>query len=214
MDSSGHNTTATTTDGPSKSERLVQVCVKPKLRCTICTDEYFADRLLKPCYCGAPFCPGCIKDMFIKACQDVTRMPPHCCRQFQISLAKPYLTETQLALFRRKYEEWSTANPFYCPVPRCSAFIPERLFKSAEHGKGKQRADSVVGVPSASLVQCPDCQAIICTACRDLAHPGAACKELEMGLDKETAKLLKDWGYKRCPKCGHGVRRMFGCDHM
>jgi hypothetical protein len=31
--------------------------------------------------------------------------------------------------------------------------------------------------------------------------------------DEMLALLLK-WGYKRCPRCGHGTRRMFGCSHM
>jgi hypothetical protein len=27
-------------------------------------------------------------------------------------------------------------------------------------------------------------------------------------------ELVKKWGYKECPRCGHGLRRMFGCSHM
>jgi hypothetical protein len=40
------------------------------------------------------------------------------------------------------------------------------------------------------------------------------CENLAFGVDEETAKLLMSWGYKRCPKCFNGVKRMYGCNHM
>lgn len=80
--------------------------------------------------------------------------------------------------------------------------------------RGKQRVDSGIGTPTSPVIACPKCEVEICSNCRDFAHPDSTCRSLEFGIDKETAELLKSWGYKRCPKCGNGVKRMFGCNHM
>jgi len=33
-------------------------------------------------------------------------------------------------------------------------------------------------------------------------------------VEGRTLELLKSWGYKRCPHCKAGVRKMYGCTHM
>ncbi|KAI9717791.1 MAG: hypothetical protein M1812_004520 [Candelaria pacifica] len=77
--------------------------------------------------CSSPYCITCLKSMFLSACKDQSRMPPRCCRVIQLSVVLPHLSDQEIALYRSKYEEWSTPNPLYCPVPSCSAFIPPRL---------------------------------------------------------------------------------------
>jgi hypothetical protein len=190
--------------------------VEPCLICGVNTCNGKKDTDLRPCSrCHNLFCAICLRQMFIDACTDMSRMPPRCCNQIPLHHAKPYLTQKEISLFKAKYEEWSTPNPFYCPVPTCSAFIPERLLpeKSAAR-KDKQRVDSGVGTLASVAFTCPSCETDICVTCRDVAHPNATCNPLEFGVDKETAELLKLWGYKRCPKCGNGMKRMFGCNHM
>jgi len=190
----------------------------PSPQCLICCneiDEKNKHQILTPCKCGNTYCPPCLKDMFVAACKDITRMPPRCCTQIPLYHARPYLSAEEAAEFRAKYEEWSTPKPFYCPVARCSAFIPNRLLPQVRtNSKGKQRVDSGVGTPTSPTVSCPNCKVDICTKCRSLAHTGGTCLPLEWGIDKDTAELLERWGYKRCPKCSHGVKRMFGCNHM
>ncbi|KAF2686010.1 hypothetical protein K458DRAFT_416374 [Lentithecium fluviatile CBS 122367] len=191
----------------------------PTLACIICGDDFpVEDKCIvrKPCSrCTSPYCADCLKKAFLVACSDMTCMPPKCCAQIPIHHVRPFLTEEEVALFRAKYEEWSTQNPFYCPVARCSAFIPDRLLPQAKtKSKGKQRVDSGVGTPTSPVIACPSCETEICTNCRDLAHANATCDPLEFGVDKATAELLQAWGYKRCPKCGNGLKRMFGCNHM
>jgi hypothetical protein len=187
-------------------------------QCLICCMDMPKDSLvevLKPCLaCTSVYCAPCIKKMFLDACKDTSRMPPRCCVPLNIQQAKPYLTTEEVALFRAKYEEWSTPNPLYCPVPACSAFIPDRLLPEHLRTKTKRRVDSGVGTPKSETFACPTCEASICVDCRQHAHPGSMCTIGEFGLDEETAKLLQQWGYKKCPKCGHGVKRMFGCNHM
>jgi hypothetical protein len=190
--------------------------VEPVPQCIICcayTPENGAKEFIKPCRsCQSDYCTLCVRNMFLDACKDSSRMPPRCCVPVNIHHAKPYLSAEEATLFRSRYEEWCTPNPIYCPVPVCSAFIPDRLVP--QHVRTKQRADSGIGTPSSTSFACPTCDADICTDCRQQAHPGSMCSIHEFGLDAETAKLLKMWGYKKCPKCGHGVKRMYGCHHM
>lgn len=170
-----------------------------------------------PCSrCDNPYCPPCLKNMFVEACRDLSRMPPRCCNQIQLHHVRPFLSQEELDIFKAKYDEWGTPNPFYCPVARCSAFIPNYLLPSKRgNGKGKQRVDSGVGTPTMSMVSCPKCEANICTTCRNLAHEDGICNPLQFhGIDKATADLIERWGYKKCPRCGNGVKKMFGCSHM
>ncbi|KAH8707630.1 hypothetical protein GQ44DRAFT_715722 [Phaeosphaeriaceae sp. PMI808] len=193
-----------------------------EIQCLICcdvlpgkTDANHAKEAIYPCKsCDNPYCANCVKKMFMDACTDMSRMPPQCCYNIQIHHAKPLLTKEELATFRSKHEEWSTRNPMYCPVPVCSAFIPNRLLPKQMRTQAKERADSGIGTPTSEAFACPTCTADICPACRQQAHPGSICVSNESGLDAETAKLLKSWGYKKCPRCGQGVKRMYGCNHM
>jgi len=171
--------------------------------------------IIRPCRSSNHiYCADCVKDMFINACKDSSRMPPRCCTPFNLQYAKPYLTKEEAALFRVKYEEWCTPDPIYCPMPTCSAFIPDRLLPEHVRTNKKRRLDSGVGAPTLESFGCPTCKADICTGCRQQSHPDSICNINEFGLDADTAELLKKWGYKKCPKCGHGVKRMFGCNHM
>ena len=191
---------------------------EPEVTCIICCEPGVFSKDNKPIKacrpCGSTYCAPCLKDMFVAASKDISRMPPRCCIQIPLYHARPHLTEAEATEFKSKYEEWSTQNPLYCPVPTCSAFIPDRLIPQTLSLKGKQRIDSMVGTPTLAEFPCPTCNADICTKCRQRAHPGSMCGSLEFGVDEETAKLLKSWGYKRCPKCSNGVKRMFGCNHM
>ncbi|XP_014560684.1 hypothetical protein COCVIDRAFT_88624 [Bipolaris victoriae FI3] len=171
-------------------------------------------KFFKPCKnCDSVYCGSCIRYMFIEACDDMTLMPPRCCGPIQLHHATPHLSREEIAVFKAKYEEWLTPNPFYCPVPTCSAFIPERLLPE-QTKTDRKRTDSGTGIPTSKTFACPACESSICSDCRLTAHPSSACNVSEFGIDEETTKLLKSWGYKQCPKCRHGIKRMFGCRHM
>ncbi|KAF2264931.1 hypothetical protein CC78DRAFT_616324 [Lojkania enalia] len=190
------------------------------IQCLTCCEQFPENQehltVVRPCrICGSAFCGVCIKKMFTEATKNTSRMPPRCCGQLQLHVARPFLSKTEAMRYRQKYEEWSTANPFYCPVPTCSVFIPNRLLPiSGALKDGKRRVDSVIGTPTSPVITCPNCEADICTSCRQPAHSNTMCNKLEFGVDAGTAELLKSWGYKRCPKCGNGIRRMYGCNHM
>ncbi|KAF1842893.1 uncharacterized protein K460DRAFT_340447 [Cucurbitaria berberidis CBS 394.84] len=191
------------------------------VQCLICCtqlpkerDPMHAKEVLRPCrLCNNAYCITCVKKMFIEACKNTSSMPPSCCGQIHLHNVRPYLSQEEIAEFKSKYEEWSTLKPFYCPIPTCSVFIPGRLLPQQAKSEGK-RVDSGIGTPTANTFDCPTCQAGICVGCRQVAHPNSLCNVGEFGIDAETEALLKGWGYKKCPKCGHGLRRMYGCAHM
>jgi hypothetical protein len=108
---------------------------EPVPQCIICCKDLpeemeinFVKEAIKPCRsCSSTYCVDCVRGMFIEACKDVSRMPPRCCVPFNLHQFKSILSTEEVALFRSKYDEWSTPNPTYCPIPICSAFIPDRL---------------------------------------------------------------------------------------
>jgi hypothetical protein len=195
---------------------------EPEVQCIACCtqlpkekDPVYVREVIKPCRsCNSAYCVSCVKGMFLNACKDSTRMPPRCCMQIHLHHIKPYLNGEEVSEYKAKYEEWSTPKPFFCPVPTCSTFIPDRLLPQQAGTKGKRKVDSGIGTPTSPTLQCPKCEGDICVDCRQVAHPDNLCANLDLGLDADTAALLKGWGYKRCPKCSQGLKRMYGCNHM
>lgn len=195
---------------------------EPEVQCIgCCTDlpkaktPRYAHEVIESCRsCNSTYCIQCVRSMFIRACKDFTQMPPRCCVQIHLHHIKPHLTAEEISEYKSKYEEWSTPKPFYCPRPTCSVFIPERLLPRQAGSKGKRKADSGIGTPKPPMLMCPKCEVEICIKCRQVAHTDTLCASLDLGIDAETAALLKAWGYKRCPKCSQGLKRMYGCNHM
>lgn len=58
---------------------------------------------------------------------------------------------------------------------------------------------------------CPKCHIAICTSCKQIEHGKKPCDTT--ALDHETA-MLATFGYKRCPRCKAGVKKMYGCSHI
>lgn len=203
-------------------EKKAKVREDPEVQCVACCtqlpkrrDPRHALEVIKPCRsCNSAYCIACVRDMFLSACKDSARMPPRCCMPIHLHHIKTHLTSGEISEYRSKYEEWSTEKPFYCPKPVCSAFISQRLLPERTEGKRRRKVDSGIGTPEASHFQCPKCDVEICVDCRQLVHPDSLCTNLDFGIDPDTAALLKSWGYKRCPKCGQGLKRMYGCNHM
>lgn len=204
----------------------------PEVKCSCCceTIDWKREKVLRPCKsCSMPICNSCIRRMFVNAYKNEANMPPRCCVPIPVTYARLVLSAEEVTLFKEKYEEWSTPNRVYCPVPTCSAFIPYRLFPtSAMKGrmpaqKGNHTVPTGIQTPpptppfSASEVPpsipCPKCAVLICCSCKQFAHPGTPCSEIQ-DIDPEIADLLRRWGIKRCPKCRAAVRRMYGCSHI
>jgi hypothetical protein len=142
-----------------------------------------------------------------------------------IHVGSKLLSKEEAMEYRTKFEEWKTdaKDRVYCPKPTCSVFIPLKALRATgkipDETNAKEKRDSKdPAVPSLEelaatpSIECPKCTTIICVTCKSFAHPMEPCKA-ETQNDEMLALLLK-WGYKRCPRCGHGTRKMFGCSHM
>lgn len=120
----------------------------------------------------------------------------------------------QIELYEAKFEEWSTPNRLYCPVPTCSTFIPPKLYSSriSTPTNGELNSSNFTFSPQTSQlmeqVACTMCHDSVCTKCRSLMHDGD-CPESDM--EPELEACLKELKIKRCPKCRSGVRRTLGC---
>lgn len=76
--------------------------------------------------------------------------------------------------------------------------------------------------PSGPKMVCNHCQFETCAKHRRPWHTGQSCTEFDMDpaqierLEEEeaTAKLLSQEATSICPKCGQGVTKTDGCDHM
>jgi hypothetical protein len=179
----------------------------------------------KRCASG-DFCGECLKNWFLDACKNESKMPPKCCSIIPLSAVTKLLNSLQIELYKAKYEEWATPDRIYCPVPTCSAFIPQRLYIKIRQGPSTPRNTSRITDTSNQLqnlqqalpkkdikphVACPTCGISVCTKCRSLSHIGT-CPESD--IDPVLEEQLKKWKIKRCPKCRTGVRRMYGCSHI
>jgi IBR domain, a half RING-finger domain len=147
-----------------------------------------------------------------------------------LHFAVNFLSAGEIALFKEKFEEWGTPGKdrVYCPQTKCTAFIPVRargVFKQPEekktgngNRKGKNRSKSPLqnldNTFTEQTITCTACKTHVCLACRTHAHSDKPCNPASNQLDETLTAQLEKWGYKRCPRCGHGVRRMHGCGHM
>jgi len=144
------------------------------------------------------------------------------------------INKPQIELYKSKYEEFSTPNRLYCPVPTCSAFIPPKTYVIPKStlsddftflttslgpftGLRPQapvfQSNGSVQSPTETRprVSCPDCGVVICMKCRAVAHLGE-CSGSD--IPPELEERLKKWRIKRCPRCRAGVRKVFGCSHV
>ncbi|KEQ73721.1 hypothetical protein M436DRAFT_17647, partial [Aureobasidium namibiae CBS 147.97] len=159
----------------------------------------------QPCRgCDVSYCEDCIRNMFLQATRDSTSMPPRCCFIFSTMVALEFLTTAEADAYRLKFEEWVSTKKTYCPVPKCSRFIPDRAIKGRVSAK-------FATLPATACFSCPECHIGICPSCKQVAHSGKPCDNTAQ--DHEIA-MLETYGYNKCPRCGHGVKRMYGCRHM
>jgi hypothetical protein len=131
-------------------------------------------------------------------------MPAKCCNLIPLHLAVKYLSKEEATQYRLGFEEWNTnaKDRIYCPNLRCSEFIPKRY------------VDKETIIDDLKTFQCPKtgCGTQICRDCKSYTHVGLPCSQ-DKEQDAAIAQVMQ-WGYKQCPRCGHGIRKMYGCSHM
>jgi len=172
--------------------------------CCLCFEKFDQSALISVCKTSPQdlWCGGCIERAFQRAVEDRECMPAKCHSIIQLQYAAPFISEETAANYKDRFDLWSTKNRVYCPVPSCSAFIKPRLIDAAQDKKSE----------SYGKLECPECHIPLCVKCQEVDHPDQECPSGE--IDPEIMEALTRWGYKRCPKCGEAVRRMYGCRHM
>ncbi|KAG8628134.1 hypothetical protein KVT40_004007 [Elsinoe batatas] len=101
----------------------------PTHPCVICCDSLPEEDMKQPCrFCKEWFCGECIADMFDRAIDTPTAMPPKCHMIFQLHTGLPLLSPERAQMFRDKFEEWLAIDKVYCPIKTCATFIPERVY--------------------------------------------------------------------------------------
>jgi hypothetical protein len=146
--------------------------------------------------------------MFRGAVDDKARFPARCCGIIQIHTVLPGLDSRVAKAYRAAFEEWMASKKVYCPDGTCSAFIPERLMP---HKNPQATSKEMAAVFPSHSFPCPICKTAICTSCRKLDHRGAECSTKQ---DDDDAAMVTSLGFKRCPRCGEGVKKMWGCVQM
>lgn len=146
-------------------------------------------------------------------------MKPGCHNLIQLHTILPDFPEADAKIYRAKFEEWLEKDKLYCPVPRCSTFIPSRLRNPATSSRTPSNQvpgltpnqQSKSALKEVSITTCPACQLAICTTCKQKDHRPSPC---DFSEEDEERAMLRSFGYKRCPHCKRAVRRMLGCQHL
>ncbi|KAF2172433.1 hypothetical protein M409DRAFT_50133 [Zasmidium cellare ATCC 36951] len=96
--------------------------------CVLCGSTNKDDHLIRACRrCDANYCYQCLHEYFLNALDSPSLFPPRCCCLIQLYTLLPSFDADKAARYREMLEEWLCNEKTYCPVPTCSAFIPERL---------------------------------------------------------------------------------------
>lgn len=174
---------------------------KTKKTCVICWEAHETDQLLRPCRaCTNTWCAACLESSFRTAIDQKSGFsPPTCHGIIQLHTILGRLEKEFADKYRAAFEEWLTKDRVYCPVPTCSAFIPERHMHAS--GSSGSRPTSFL---------CPTCKSNVCTSCHQTAHEGS-CDTL---AKKEDEAMLAKFKIKQCPRCRRAVRKMYGCSEM
>ncbi|KAK5950523.1 hypothetical protein OHC33_008466 [Knufia fluminis] len=181
----------------SKRMKVVEPSV-PLPKCNICSEEINGAHS-KPCfYCKSTWCYECLQNQFTASLDDQEQFPAKCCgKVLHFDVARSVVPELDYMKYKTRFEQHHTTKPIYCANPRCSTFLPTRVSKPDNRGQ----------------VLCPDCNNTTCIPCKAVVDPTESQAHKCVAADETTA-LLKQFDYKRCPRCDIGVAKMYGCSHV
>jgi len=164
--------------------------------CIVCTDR-ISSLISFRAPCGHDYCRPCLVDLARASTRDESLFPLRCCTHhyFDLDEVSPFLTLDLLALLRKKAVEFGTppANRVYCTNSSCSTFLGP---------SGATRTD----------ITCPLCETVVCSSCKNIAHPNEACGENAAVLKLRALAAEKRW--QTCPSCHAIVELSQGCFHI
>lgn len=144
--------------------------------------------------CGNPYCHECLKEPFVRACDDEELFPPRCCsKPIPLRHVEIFLTETELLYYCEKVEEYNSDQRIYCADNSCAAFILPAL---------------IIG----DRATCKVCEKPSCKICGKAWHEDEDCPE-DSELEQTLAYAAK-MGWQRCRNCHALVERVHGCEQM
>ena len=128
---------------------------------------------------------------------DESLFPLRCCtnHHFDLDAIAPFLSSDLLSIMRAKAVEFSTpsGNRVYCTNSRCSTFLG-RSSDTRTH------------------MACRRCDTIVCSGCKNTAHPDEPCAENAAVLEVRALALAEHW--QTCPSCHAIVELSQGCFHI
>lgn len=166
--------------------------------CIICGDSVDTSATFQA-HCSHGFCRECVINMVKLASRDEELLPLRCCESLlPVDPLLKFVPHAQRVLFRDKLKEVAIPPPerVYCPKESCSTFI----------GQVPKR------VNSRPQFTCSKCKTKVCTACRNITHPGDDCKQNALAL--QAKQLAKEKKWQTCPGCKMIVERIAGCPNM
>ncbi|XP_045199869.2 uncharacterized protein LOC123554061 [Mercenaria mercenaria] len=176
--------------------------------CPICLCPVEESDMCRLEYCGHAYCKVCLASQIQAAVSD-RQLPVVCavedCNKAlvirdintQIKIGnikrKALLDAAVASLVVKNSEEFH-----YCITPDC-----EVVYRVTTNGE---------------LFYCPACRTKICTSCHSQSHEGLTCAMYKSA--KRDGESIVKWlrvdptNRKLCPKCGIGIEKSAGCDHM
>lgn len=161
----------------------------PQAQCTDCFDNYPVSLLTTfPCHHNS--CPACLSGRLSYIIEENYRHPMRCCnRPLPDAQLQKHLPPADFRKYLEKRLETTTADPLYCHVNACSAWIKPQ---SMHNGVGF----------------CQECNAKTCVECKKESHFGTCGAALE---DRSLKDLAEQSGWKACPGCRRMIEKVEGC---
>ncbi|KAL6761938.1 hypothetical protein V8C86DRAFT_3023611 [Haematococcus lacustris] len=109
-------------------------------------------------------------------------------------------------------------------APSYEAYLRAEALRAA-HSQGLFKlcpkcGEGVELEPQQVRLTCPSCRADQCISCGVDWHTGSTCEKYQewqkenAGADQALQALREAGGFRCCPKCGTGITKADGCDHM